>query len=259
MRTIAEPVEGEFVRVEPADEPGIRINGIPADLDHTRKADARVDLVANAGQSGVDGGRAFVVEHVLGPLRLCGVTAAEVYGIDEGWDFSRPEHRFCYSTDLGPAAVVGHEAGLPNPALAAAVLDAGTVRHEPEVRRTVAEPITHGANGGEIVVSPREYGAGVELALELREETFAAEVPAEGADPDVVKTITNSTTPFLAPDGEVAVTHSAADVLSDVIAIGGLDDVRIEANLGRSYHALTVGVARKAHEHGIVVEREGGD
>lgn len=250
MRTVAEPAEGEFVRVEPADEPGVRVNGVPANLDHLRKADVRVDLVD--GRS-----RSFVVEHVLGPLRLCGVTAANVFGTVEEWAFARPEHRICYSTDLGPDAVVGHPAGLPNPALADAVLAAGTERRGEERRRSVSEPVEFETNGGEITVTPREFGAGVELDLRYDGATFTADVPADGASEDVIEAITNSTTPYLAPDTETAVTHSAADVLSDVVEIGGLDDVRIEADLGGGYHALTIGVARAAYEQDLVVERRG--
>ncbi|MFP8955440.1 hypothetical protein ACLI4Y_01840 [Natrialbaceae archaeon A-CW3] len=254
MRTVTEPAEGEFVRIEPSDEPGIRINGIPATLEHVRKADVRVDLVDSL--EGVSRNRAFVVEHVLGPLRLCGVTAANVVGIATEWDFTRPEHRICYSSERGPDAVVSHPAGLPNPALARAVADVGTERRGTERRSTVAEPISFETNGGEITVSPRDAGAGVELDLSYDGERFTAEVPADGAEPAVTEAITTSTTPYLAPDAAVAVTHSAADVLSDVVVIGGLDDVRIEADLGGAYHALTIGVAQRAHERDLVVERE---
>lgn len=249
MRTVTEPATGEFVRVEPASSPGIRVNGIPADLEHVRKADVRVDLAAE--------GRAFVVEHVLGPLRLCGVSAADVVGVVDTWEFARPEHRFCYAAGLGPEAVVGHPAGLPNPDLASAVREVGVAASGDEPRRSVREPVEYAVNDGRIVVSPREYGAGVELDLRFEGAEFVGEVPPEGASGDVVTEVTNATTPYLAPDAEEGVTHAVADVVSDVVVIGGLDDVRIEADLGGAYHALTVGVARKAADEGLVVEREG--
>lgn len=249
MRTIAAPAEGEYVRVEPTDEPGIRINGIPAALDRVRKADVRVDLSE-------DRNRALVVEHALGPLRLCGVTAAEVVGTETTWDFSRPEHRFCYSTELGPEAVVGHPAGLPNPAIAEAVRSVGTEPLSGGSRTTVAEAVSFETNDGSITVSPRSPRAGASLDLRYDGARFTAEVPPEGADPDVVEAVTTSTTPYLAPDPEIAVTHSAADVLSDVVAIGGVDDVHIEATLGGAYHALTIGVAERIRDRGLAVERD---
>jgi len=251
MRTLAEPVSGEFVRVEPADEPGVRVNGIPADLDHTQKADVRVDLYDERT-------RAFVVEHVLGPLRLCGVTAADVVGTVETWAFARPEHRFCYSTDLGPDAVVSHPAGLPNPALADAVCEGDVRTPTEETRRSVREPVSYAANGGEITVSPRDHGTGVTLELRFEDAQFACEVPPEGAAGETIEAVTNATTPYLAPSPEEGVVHAVADVLSDVVVIGGLDDVHIEAELAAAYHALTIGVARRAAEEELVVERTGG-
>lgn len=249
MRTVPEPTDGAFVRVEPADEDGIRINGIPAGLETVQKADVRVDLAA--------AGRTFVVEHVLGPLRLCGVTAADVVGTEEAWDFARPEHRFCYSTDLGPEAVVGHPAGLPNPDLADAVQRVGTRHVEDTPRTTVSEGVSYAANDGTITVQPNEYAGGVELSLEYESASIDVEVPPEGASREVIEAVTNATTPYLAPDPEEAVTHAVADVVSDVVVLGGLDDVRIEAELAGAYHALTIGVARRAREEEAIVERPG--
>ncbi|MFC7231761.1 hypothetical protein ACFQMM_10710 [Saliphagus sp. GCM10025308] len=255
MRTVAAPVEGEYVRVEPRSEPGIEVNGIPATLECVRKADVRVDLVEpDAADTGDD--RAFVVEHVLGPLRLCGVTAASVTGIAGEWDFSRPEHRFCYATTLGPDAVVSHPAGLPNPALARAVREVGTEPIDGEARATLSESVTRETDVGAITVSPAETGSGVSLDLEYDGARFGADVPHDGARGDVIEAITTATTPYLAPDAEVAVTHAAADVLSDVVVIGGLEDVHIEASLGGAYHAETIGIARRAREQGAVTALE---
>lgn len=251
MRTVSERAAGEFVEVRPSEGDGIQINGVPATLDNVQKADVRVDLESDT--------RAFVVEHVLGPIRLCGVRAADVVGIERSWDFARPEHRFCYSTDLGPEAVVGHPAGLPNPALAEAVTRVGTTPSAGGSRTTVDEPISYSVNGGEITLLPREYGAGVELSLEYQGASLAIDVPPEGAPADVRKDVTTSTTPYLAPNPDEAVTHSVADVVSDVVVLGGIDDVRIEAELAGAYHALTIGVARRADRSGSIIERTRSD
>lgn len=251
MKTLRSVAEGEYVRAEPRQTSGISINGVPADLEHTRKADVRIDLVS-------DRDRVFVAEHVLGPLYLRGITTANVVGIVTEWDFARPEHRFCYSTDLGPDAVVGHPAGLPNPGLAAALGDAEVVEESERARGTVTEPVEYRINGGTIRIEPRGFREGPELDLNYRDSSFQCTVPPGGADESLIEDVTNATTPYLAPDNRTAAIHAVADVLSDVVVIGGLEDVRIEAELSDSYHSLTIGGARRARDVGAYLER-GGD
>jgi hypothetical protein len=249
MRTVAEPFEAESVAVEPADEPGIRVNGTPATVEAVRKADVRVDLL------GDDGGRSFVVEHALAPLGLCGVTAAEVTGIETEWSFARPEHRFCYARGDPPSRVVGSPEGLPNPAVVDGIRDVSVVG-ETTTRRTVAEPVTADTEGGTVTLRPRERGAGIRFEVSFRGETFVAEVdPAGGTDPELVDRVASATTPFLTDSPEEGAVHSVADLVSDVAVIGGFEDLVVEAELGEAYHLATVGAARLAHERGLVVER----
>jgi hypothetical protein len=258
MRTVAEPFEAEAVAVAPADEPGIRVNGAPATLDAVQKADVRVDLLADDADGRGDGRRtrSFVVEHVLGPLGLCGVTAAEVTGIDDEWAFERPEHRFCYARGDDPACVVGHPAGLPNPAVVEGVREVGVVERAPPVRRSVAEPVTANTAGGEVTLRPRERGAGVRFEVSFRGEAFAAEVdPAGETAPELVDRVVGSRTPFLVDDPGEGVVHAVADLVSDVAVLGGFEDLVVEADLTGAYHGATVGAARRARERGVVVER----
>lgn len=251
MRTVADPVEGTEVRVEPAETDGITVAGVPADLDHVAKADVRVDLAD-------DGVRTFVVEHALGALGLCGITAARVTGVRDAWDFARPEHRFCYSTGLGPEHVVGHPAGLPNPALARALGGVETVVEGERPRTTVTERVHLSNRHGEIALEPREYGAGIRFELEHGEAAIEATVdPAGENDPDLVEAVTTSTTPYLGPDDEEAVTHSVADFVSDVAVVGSFDDLVVTGEIAGATHTLTVGAARKAHEAGVVESRTG--
>ncbi|WP_380675421.1 hypothetical protein [Salinigranum sp. GCM10025319] len=248
VRTLADPVGGSEVRVAPKGTPGIEVNGIPADLDHVVKADVRVDLAA-------EGERTFVVEHVLGPLGLRGITAARVEGRVGTWDFARPEHRFCYATDRPPSSVVGHPTGLPNPDLAAALGDVDLVGR-PSRRTTVTEPVTVEAGGGRLTLRPREYAAGIRFEASYGEASLAVEVdPAGGTDEAMIEEVTTSTTPYLSPDDDEAVAHAIADLVSDVAVIGGFDDLVVEAELGEAYHALTIGAAHEAHEKGLVVDR----
>lgn len=268
MRTVAEPIEGTEVRVEPRDEPGVLVDGVPADLDHVCKADVRVDLLGDASGMGAGGegvagattaarSRSFVVEHVLGPLGLRGVTAANVVGIRDEWDFARPEHRFCYAARLGPEQVVGHPAGLPNPAVAEVLGEVGIVEGDPQPRRTVSKPFSFEANGGVVELRPREYGAGVRFDATYGEASTVAEVDPRGAnDEALVESVCNSTTPYLSPTEEEAVTHAVADLVSDLLVIGGFDDLFVDVDLGGAYHELTVGAARAARDAGVVEARE---
>lgn len=248
MRTVAEPFEAESVAVDPAERPGIRVDGVPATVDAVQKADVRVDLL------GDDGGRSFIVEHALAPLGLCGVTAAEVRGIGTDWSFERPEHRFCYARGDDPSRVVGSPEGLPNPAVVEHVREVGVVG-EVEVRRTVAESVTADNDGGEVTLHPRDVGEGIRFEVSFRGEAFTAEVdPAGETDPALVDRVVAATTPFLSDSPEEGVVHAVADLVSDVAIIGGFEDLVVEADLGQAYHLATIDAARRAHERGLVVE-----
>lgn len=245
MRTVAEPVVGTEVRVEPADSEGIRINGIPVTLDNAEPV-FRIDLVD-------DDSRTFIAEHVLSALGLSGITAAEVTGVRTEWDFSRPEHRFCYSTGLDPSHVVGHPAGLHNPVLVEALRTTETVERGEGTRQTVSEPVEYG--DGAIRISPREYGAGLLLRNHHETGVERFEVDPQSRDDEaVVKEIVTSTTPFLTQRAE-GLTHWVGDLVSDVGMIGGFDDVVVDSY--DAGHDDTIGVSRKAHEEGVVVERSG--
>lgn len=245
MRTIDEPIAGSEVAVEPADD-NITINGIPADLDHVRKSDVRVDLV-NGGD------RAFVTEHVLGVLGLHGIEAATVTGRVSDWSFDRPEHRFCYAAGLPPSSVVGHPAGLPNPDLSAALADAAVAGESEASRQTLSEPVTVETDNGSITAEPREYGAGIQFNVTFREANITAEInPTTRNDPDLISAITNSTTPYLSPDTQTAVTHSLVDLTSDIAVIGGFDDLVVDATLDGGYHELTVGLPRAARDQDAI-------
>lgn len=248
MRTVAETVEADWVRIEPVSTPGIRVNGVPADVAHVQQADARVDLFGAEGRS-------FVVEHVLGPLGLCGVTAANVVGTATDWDFARPEHRFCFSRGDGPDRVVGHPAGLPNPGIAEGVATVGVEETEPVTRRTVSEAVSVSRGEGEVTLRPRSRGAGVRFEVHFRDQHLVTEVdPAGDNHPRIVQAVTHSTTPFLTESPHEGIVHAVGDLVSDIPVIGGLHDLHVKARLAEAYHELTVGATRKAHEKGLVVE-----
>lgn len=248
MRTVTETVEADWVRIEPSEDPGITINGVPASLEYVQKADVRVDLYGEAGRS-------FVVEHILGPLGLAGVTAATVHGTAMEWDFARPEHRFCHSRQDGPEQVVGHPAGLPNPAIIEEVQQVGVREVEDPLRRTVSEPVSFADGEGAVTLRPRERGEGVRFEVTFRDQTFVAEVdPAGATDPQLVRAVTNSTTPYLTESPLEGIVHAVGDLVSDIPVLGGFEDLVVEADLADAYHQVTVGAARKAHAENVVVE-----
>jgi hypothetical protein len=248
VRTVAETVEAEWVRIEPSEEPGISINGVTAALENVQKADVRVDLAGERGRS-------FVVEHVLGALGLAGVTAATVHGTATEWDFARPEHRFCHSRNDGPEQVVGHPAGLPNPAIAEGIQERGVREIGEPTRRTVAEPVRFSDGDGAVTLRPRGHGQGVRFEVRFRGQTFVAEVdPAGETDPRLIRAVTHSTTPYLTESPQEGIVHAVADLVSDILVVGGFEDLVVEAELADAYHILTVGVARKAHAEDLVVD-----
>lgn len=245
MRTVAEPVVGTEVRVDPAESDGIRINGIPVALDNAETV-FRVDLVG-------DDSRAFIVEHVLSVLGLSGITAAEVTGVRTEWDFARPEHRFCYSTGLEPSDVVGHPAGLHDPVLAEALRTTETVERGESARQTVSEPVEYG--DGALRLRPREYGAGLLIRNHHETGVKRFEVDPQSRDDEaVIKEIVTSTTPFLT-QREEGLTHWVGDLVSDIGVLGGFDDVVVDSY--DAGHDDTIGISRKAREEGVVVERSG--
>ncbi|WP_115862330.1 hypothetical protein [Halorussus litoreus] len=245
MRTVANPVEGTEVRVEPAESEGITINGVPVELDNAVPV-FRIDLR--------DGDRrTFIAEHVLSVLGLSGITAAEVTGVRTEWDFARPEHRFAYSTGSDPSTVVGHPAGLHNPVLAEALRTAETIERGSEPRRSVSEPVEYG--DGAIRIRPREYGSGLLINNHYEDGVKSFEVDPQARDDEAtIKEIVTSTTPFLTRRQE-GLTHWIGDLVSDIGVIGGFDDLVIDSY--SAGHDDTIGVSRKARDEGVVVERSG--
>lgn len=75
-------------------------------------------------------------------------------------------------------------------------------------------------------------------------------------DSDLIEDITSATIPVLSPDTTTTVTHSLCDLVSDIAVIGGFDDLPVTADLEDSYHALTIGLSRVAHERGVIDRTE---
>lgn len=244
MRTVAEPVEGTEVRVEPADSPGITINEIPVTLDNARTL-FRVDLAA-------DDNRAFIVEHILSVLGMHGITAAAVHGVRTEWDFARPEHRFARSIGLTPGSVIGHPKGLHDPVVEEGIRTTDIVERGDEPRQTLSAPVEYG--DGAIRIAPREQGRGLLIRNHVGEETITFDIdPRSRSDTSDVKLISTSTTPFLGGTAREGDIHWVGDLVSDIGLIGGFDDAVVDSY--SAGHGDTIGVSRKAFEQDKVVER----
>lgn len=254
LTTLKEPIRAGNILINPLQgfkEPRIIINGVEATLENVVKYDARVDIRDPKSRK-----RCFLVEHVLGPLRLIGVTNALVSGVDREWNFLRPEHRFAYSIGLGPEVVVGEEDGRQRPALANLVdrLSEFVVKIECEVYKSVSREV-HYENvdpfgyRGKIVLRPLKPNEGIILNITLFENSISnVLIGQEGLnDKFLLKQILQAQTPFLiGVRSREALLHAIGDVTSDIAGLGGLTDVEITAELNFFYHALTVGALKKS-------------
>jgi hypothetical protein len=257
LTTIAKPFQAgnililPFTHVEDIKEPRIVINNIEAVPENAVKHDARVDIMNPRTRK-----RCFLVEHVLGPLRLVGITNARVYGTDKTWNFLRPEHRFAYSLGLSPEFVVGEEDGTQRPGLEALVdhLSDYVVKTKCRVYKSVAEEIVHEnvdpfGYKGKIIIYPRNPGEGITLSVRLFKNSLEnLLITEEGLqDRALLKRILRARTPYLIGlESEEALLHAVGDVTADIVGLGGLTDVAVSVELNFFYHALTVGAIKKA-------------
>ncbi|MEM1510182.1 MAG: hypothetical protein QXW86_11830 [Saccharolobus sp.] len=254
LTTVKEPIRAGNILVMPfwkSREPKIIINEVEAVPENVVKYDARVDIKDPGSRK-----RCFLVEHVLGPLRLVGITNALVVGVDRKWNFLRPEHRFAYSIGLGPEVVVGEEDGRQRPALSDLVDKLGEliVKIECEVYKSVSEEVYYEnvdpfGYKGRIILKPLKPGEGIVLNVTLSENSIDnVLINQEGLkDKSLLKQILRAQTPFLIGiNTKEALLHAIGDVTADIVGLGGLTDVEIIAELNFFYHALTVGAIKKS-------------
>ncbi len=233
------------------DEPRVIINGVEAIPENVVKYDARVDIKDPKTNK-----RCFLVEHVLGPLRLVGITNAEVLGSDKSWNFLRPEHRFAYSLGLGPDVVVGEEDGRQRPSLASILdeLESYIIEINCDVYKTVEQEVYFEAVDpfgykGKIHLRPLKPNEGVILNIRLFENAIDGLFISERGlkDGNLLKQILTAQTPFLiGVHTKEALLHAIGDVISDIVGLGGLTDVEINVDLNFFYHSLTVGAIKKS-------------
>ncbi len=215
---------------------GIWLNDIPVCLDNVVKADSRVDLMS-------DGNRAFVVEHILAPLKLLGIEDAVLFGKQREWDFARPVHRFAYSLNMGIGSIFGPSDGRH----CFELLDISDCLEATGDRRftTVPRPIIFEApDSGEISIMPAPAGAGMTFNLDTGSRRISASVHVNGKknDPDMLDKILKSRTPAVTGlDSDEPMWHAIGDFTADLCGVGRLTDALVEAKIAFDYHQLTIG------------------
>jgi len=251
ITTLSKPIVSGNVVILPMKKPEggkIIINGIEAKPENVVKYDARVDMMDPTTKK-----RCFIIEHVLGPLRMLGVTDAIVLGLDKTWNFLRPEHRFAYSLGLTPEVVVGREDGKQRPKLEG-IIDSVRLKTDKQFYVTVAQEVYFKTvdifgHKGEITIAPLPPESGIVLNIELFKNSIEDIRLGENGleDKHLAKKILDARTPFLIGiEKEEALFHAIGDVIADTVGLGRLTDAKIDVKLNFFYHSLTVGAIKRA-------------
>jgi hypothetical protein len=232
------------MRVSPSKpNSGIILNGILACPRNVVRGDSNVVLheVSNY---------AFTVEHPLAALRMSGIHDASVEGVEEKWEFSRPQHRAAYSLGLKPSSVFGNPEGTISGGLMELIAeqgisDSGVQRDEMTVAQNVSVTTQ---DGGKLELEPAEKGVGLKIQLSLwnlgpLKVRFDPEV---GLKPNELRIkVGKSVTGFIKGPVEDSLYHALGDIIGDLAGTGGIDDAVITAKFMRRYHQLTMIAIKK--------------
>lgn len=241
-QTVKAVAKSPVLEVRPARGTGITLNGIKASPENVVHNLFRVDMAWQ-------GRRAYICEHPMSCLRMCGVHDAEVVGTRREWDFTRPEDRSAYSLGLGPDAVLGPPDGTISGGMVDAILEAGIAKLDIlKEETTVAEKVEVENPHGRITIEPAPEGTGLQIYLQ-----FGPFSPIEavldvyrGLEPELRRRVANATTPYLKGFTEDAAYHTLGDLIGDIAGTGGIDNAYVKATVYGSIHALTITACRKA-------------
>jgi hypothetical protein len=244
LHTLKGILKTNVMKVSPAKpNSGITLNGILACPKNVVRGDSNVVL-----REGSD--YAFTVEHPLAALRMSGIHDASVQGVEERWEFSRPQHRAAYSLGLRPSSVFGNPEGTISGGLMELIAeqgirDSGVQRDETTLAESVSVAIQ---DGGKLEIEPAEKGAGLRIELSLWslgpiKARFDPEVGLE--PPDLRGRVAKSVTGFIKGPVEDSLYHALGDIIGDLAGTGGIDDAMIKAKFMRRYHQLTMTAVKK--------------
>ncbi|WEU40599.1 MAG: hypothetical protein OdinLCB4_001310 [Candidatus Odinarchaeum yellowstonii] len=220
---------------------GITINGItvtPSSVIHSRD---RVDI--REGDHIV-----YLIEHHIAALTLTGITDAHIISHRTEWNFYRPEDRAAYSTRSEPCMVLGDPNGVIGTQLVKSLVNASKTTLKiihPYVKPSKPVEIELEENGF-IHLTPLEKDNIAVIKLGFKNSKI--KTIFKTTYPNISKTllykISNSITPFLS-DNEITIYHVLGDLIGDLIGIGKIIGVEIQASLKNSYHLLTFKLIQK--------------
>lgn len=244
LRTLKGILQTKVMRVSPAKpNSGITLNRILACPRNVVRGDSNVVLHEAMNY-------AFTVEHPLAALRMCGIHDASVEGVDERWEFSRPQHRAAYSLGLKPSSVFGNAEGTISGGLMELIAeqgisDSGVQRDEKTLTQSVSVTTQ---NGGKLEIEPAEKGAGLKIELYLWNlgPLKARFDPEVGLEPSELRIrVGKSVTGFIKGPVEDSLYHALGDIIGDLAGTGGIDDAGVKAKFMRRYHQLTMTAVKK--------------
>jgi hypothetical protein len=244
LHTLRKTLETAVIRVSPARPgSGITLNGIPANPRYVVRGDSNVVLREGSKY-------AFTVEHPLSLLRMCGIHDASVEGIEEKWEFARPQHRAAYALMLRPSAVLGSPDGTISGGLIESVSEEVVDSRIERSELTVSEEISVTTEEGgklEVLPAPRGTGLDIELYLATLGPLKANFNPEYGLKPYELRLrVGKSVTAFIKGPVEESLYHALGDIIGDLAGTGGIDDAHVKAKFMRRYHHLTMSAVKKA-------------
>jgi hypothetical protein len=244
LYTLKGILKTNVMKVSPAKpNSGITLNGILACPKNVARGDSNVVLRQGSNY-------AFTVEHPLAALRISGIQDAVVQGVEEKWEFSRPQHRTAYALGLKPSSVLGNPEGTISGGLIEMIAklgirDSGVQRDEITLAQSVSVTTE---DGGKLEIQPAELGTGLQIELRLWSlgPLKARFDPEVGLEPNELRTrVGRSVTGFIKGPVEDSLYHALGDIVGDLAGTAGIDDAVVRAKFMRRYHQLTMMAAKK--------------
>jgi hypothetical protein len=244
LHTLRRTLTTRAIRVSPSKPShGITLNGVLACPTNVVRGDSCVVLREGTNY-------AFVTEHPLATLKMCGIHDASIEGIETEWDFARPQHRAAYALMLKPSAIVGGRDGTISAGLMELlnydeIADSGTERDEVTVAKSIHVTTE---DGGTLDLDPAPLGTGLDIELHLANlgPLKAKFDPEAGLKPDDLKSrVAKSVTAFMKGPTDDSLYHALGDMIGDLAGVGGIDNAIIRAKFMRFYHRLTMTAVKR--------------
>ncbi len=240
--TLSRPLKIGLTVFKPnIDGTGITINGVnvkPSSIIHSRdRIDIREDDLI-----------VYLIEHHIAALTLTGITDAHIISYRSEWNFYRPEDRAAYSTNSKPSMVLGDPNGVIGTPLVKSLFNTPkTTLKKLHNYTKPSKPVEiELEENGFISVKPlkENYIAVIKIVYKNFKLKTIFKTTPPNINESLLYKISNSITPFLS-SGKNTIYHALGDLIGDLIGLGGIIGVEIQAFLKKSYHLLTVKLIRR--------------